>query len=264
MSAEKKSKNKTVKKSGSTGGTKKGQSQTKHTGSGSNNTAFFILIIIILVTIIVLMLNRSYDKGKLKFPDFSKFIPAADESKEKKAEPQKDKTSDKTKSEMKQETGKEEAVKESESKDEVKEKEKPASETRKEVSVYLLKLDEKTERIYLSPVKRVVTEKDILGTTLENLIKGPTQNEKNRGYITAVPQGLKIRSIAINGKTAEIDFNSSIEEGAAGDILLKRVQQIVYTSTQFDSVNSIIIKINGQKRKSMGSDGFSISGPLKR
>jgi spore germination protein GerM len=132
------------------------------------------------------------------------------------------------------------------------------------VSVYLLKLDEKTERIYLSPVKRTITDKDILATALENLIKGPTQREKDKGYITAVPAGLKIRGIVINGKTAEIDFSSAIEEGAAGEILLKRVQQIVYTSTQFDSVNSIIIKINGQRRKSMGSDGFSISGPLKR
>jgi spore germination protein GerM len=261
MPAEKKSK--TVKKTSAAKGSKKSQVQKKQTPSGGNNTAFFVLVIIILVTIIILMFNRFYDKGKLKFPDFAKMIPAADDPKEKKAEPQKEKVPEKIKPVQKDETGKDEAVKDPAANGGDKRGDKPAD-IRKDVSVYLLKLDEKTERIYLSPVKRTVTEKDILASALENLIKGPTQHEKERGFITAVPSGLKIRSIAVNGRTAEIDFNNAIEEGAAGDILLKRVQQIVYTSTQFDSVNSIIIKINGQRRKSMGSDGFSIGGPLKR
>jgi len=263
MPAEKKSKSKTVKKTTPAKSSKKSQVQKKQTGSGGNNTAFFVLVIIILITIIILMLNRYYDKGKHRFPDFTKIFPAADEPKDKKGEPYKHSIPDKLKPEQQEETGKNEAVKKPA------EKEKDISEDktavlRKDVSVYLLKLDEKTERIYLSPVKRTVTEKDILASALENLIKGPTQYERDRGFITAVPAGLKIRGIAINGRTAEIDFNSAIEEGAAGDILLKRVQQIVYTSTQFDSVSSIIIKINGQRRKSMGSDGFSINGPLKR
>ena len=100
--------------------------------------------------------------------------------------------------------------------------------------------------------------------TLEQLIKGPTPYEQGKGYITAVPSHLKIRNIDIKGKTAEIDFNGVIEEGAAGDILLKRIQQIVNTATQFDNIDSIIIKINGQRRKTIGGDGLSIGGPLRR
>lgn len=259
MPAEKKSKSKSVKKTAGGGGAKKGGAQSKNTGSGGNNTAFFVLVIVILLTIIVLMLNRFYDKGTIKFPDLKKMIPSSGEVKDKKPEPREDKTPGESKTDLKEEQKESAAGKEAENK----EKDKPAD-LRKDVTVYLLKLDEKTERIYLSPVKRTVADRDILASALENLIKGPTQKEKDRGYITAVPQGLKIRSISINGRTAEIDFNSAIEEGAAGDILLKRVQQIVYTSTQFEPVNSIVIKINGQRRKSMGSDGFSISGPLKR
>lgn len=260
MSAEKKNKSKSVKKNTGSTGVKKSAAQSKNTGSGGNNTAFFVLVIVILITIIVLMLNRSYDKGTIKFPDLKKMIPSSGEVKDKKTEPQKEKTPDDSKTELLKEGPKENET----AKDTVnREKDKPAA-VQKDVSIYLLKLDEKTERIYLSPVKRTVTERDILASALENLIKGPTQKERERGYITAVPQGLKIRGISINGKTAEIDFTGAIEENAAGDILIKRVQQIVYTSTQFDSVNSIVIKINGQRRKSMGSDGFSIGGPLKR
>jgi len=79
-----------------------------------------------------------------------------------------------------------------------------------------------------------------------------------------VPASLRLRSVNIKGSTAEIDFSGEIEQSAAGEIVIKRVQQIVYTATQFDNVDSIVIMINGQRRKTLGSDGFSISGPLRR
>ncbi len=259
MPAEKKGKKSTVKKKSANSGSKKSVTGAGSSGPGGNNTAFFVLIIVILLTVIVLMLNRSYDRGSIKLPDLKKLLPVTEESKDKKNEKENEKTS----ADVKQDS-KDEEKREVKNDTDDKKKDEKHPDIRKDVSIYLLKLDEKTERIYLSPVKRTVEEKDILNAALENLIKGPTQKEKDRGFITAVPQGLKIRGISINGRTAEIDFNSAIEEGAAGDILIKRVQQIVYTSTQFENVNSIVIKINGQRRKSMGSDGFSIGGPLKR
>jgi len=70
--------------------------------------------------------------------------------------------------------------------------------------------------------------------------------------------------VKIRNKTAEIDFNSAIEYGAAGSILLNRLDQIVYTATQFSGVGSVIIKINGKARQTLGADGLSISGPLHR
>jgi len=75
---------------------------------------------------------------------------------------------------------------------------------------------------------------------------------------------MRINSVKIRNKTAEIDFNSAIEYGAAGSILLNRLDQIVYTATQFSGVGSVIIKINGKARQTLGADGLSISGPLHR
>ncbi len=259
MPAKKTSKSKSVKKTAGAGAAVKKGTQAKKNDSGGNNSAFFILIIIVLVTIIVLMVNRFLDRASFTFPDFKRFLPVSDGVKEQKSITVKDKKVDELKKTTIEEQARETETKEIDKTEEV----KPAR-LQKEVNIYLLKLDEKTDRIFLSPVKRIISDPDILSDSMDNLIKGPTLKEKNRGYITAIPQKLKIRSIAIKGKIAEIDFNSSIEEGAAGDILLKRVQQIVYTATQFENVESVIIRINGERRKSMGSDGFSISGPLKR
>lgn len=248
MSPEK-SKKKSTAKSSSRKTVKTPPSQNR----GGGNGPFYVLVIIILITVIVLLLNKFYENGKFTIP-FPKNAAVRSDSVKEKSEVSKEKnagnSADKNIDHSKIE------------KDAVTD-EKAVIEN-KEVAVYFLKLDEKSEKIYLSTVKRKLPDKQLLTLTLEQLIKGPTQYEQGKGYITAVPSHLKIRNIDIKGKTAEIDFNGVIEEGAAGDILLKRIQQIVNTATQFDNIDSIIIKINGQRRKTIGGDGLSIGGPLRR
>jgi spore germination protein GerM len=227
--------------------------------SSGGNAPFYVLVIIILITIIVLLLNKFYEKGQFTIPKIFKDTAKTETLKDK-PDPSKDKLPD-TKARDEKKAPEEKTDKDKPEDKKSDDKPVPAE---KEVSVYFLKLNEKTEKIYLSPVKRKVPDSQLIYQALEQLIKGPTKNEEARGFITAVPARLKIRGIDIKGKTAEIDFNGVIEEGAAGDILLKRLEQIIHTATQFDSVDSIIIKINGQKRKSIGSDGYSISGPLRK
>ncbi len=79
-----------------------------------------------------------------------------------------------------------------------------------------------------------------------------------------MPAGLRVRSVTVKHRIAEIDFNSAIEENAAGSILIGRLDQIVYTATELGGVDSVVIKINGRRRQFIGSDGLSIGGPMHR
>jgi spore germination protein GerM len=235
--------------------------------SGGGNGPFYVLVIIILVTVIVLLLNKFYDKGKFTLPSFKNIIQKNEYPKEK-IEISKDNLIDKKTSPDSGKTKNDDKkiplsdVKKTDPEEKIPDEIK--ADVEKEVTLYFLKLDEKSEKIYLSTVKRKVQDKQILLQTLEQLIKGPTAYEQGRGYITAVPSHLKIRSINVTGKTAEIDFSGVIEEGATGEILIKRIKQLVFTSTQFDNIDSIVIMINGQRRKTIGGDGLSIGGPLRR
>ncbi len=130
--------------------------------------------------------------------------------------------------------------------------------------IYFVKFNERTEKSYLTPVKRSIDGRKPVEAALKELIKGLTPHEERRGFLTAVPRELKLHNVRMRNRTAELDFNSSLQWGAAGNILLNRIDQIVYTATQFDDVDSVIIKINGRTRRTLGSDGFSISGPLQR
>ena len=82
--------------------------------------------------------------------------------------------------------------------------------------------------------------------------------------MSAVPSSLRVNRVSIKGRSAVIDFSGAIEDDAPGQILIKRLQQIVYTATAIDGVDNLIITINGQTKKSIGADGLSISGPLGR
>ncbi len=134
----------------------------------------------------------------------------------------------------------------------------------KKVKLYFIKLHPKTQEMSLTSVPRKVQSQSRLKSTLEKLIQGPSNYEDRKGLHTAIPKSTRIRSIRIRNNIATIDFNRTIELGANGAILIKRLDQIIYTATQFDNVNAVIIKINGRHKRSFGSDGISISGPLKR
>ena len=132
------------------------------------------------------------------------------------------------------------------------------------VQVWFLRLDEKTENVSLVPVNRSVLDDGKIENTLKALIEGPSAGERARGYLTAVPPNLKIKNITIKDRVAEIYFNAAIGEAAAGNILMNRIDQIIYTATQFKEVDGIAISINGKKQSVIGSDGLSIQGILRR
>ena len=262
---EKKVKKTTAKKSAP----KKAAPKQAFGRTGSGNGPFYVIVIIILITIIVLLINKFYEEGKFK-PGFIK-LPVENASKDPIRSSKKIPAEDDNKnvnniaSKIEDRNGDKNEDKKVEDKKVDDKKAKDTVAIDRDVLLYFLQFNEKTEKVDLKTVKRKLSDKQILSQTLGQLISGPSPSEEGKGYITAVPSHLKVRSVTITGKTAEIDFNSAIEDGAAGDILRKRIQQIVYTATQFEEIDSIIIKIDGQKRKSIGGgDGLSISGPLTR
>lgn len=120
--------------------------------------------------------------------------------------------------------------------------------------------------ISLQHVSRpVYYEASPLTRTMEALLEGLSPQELNKGLLSLIPAQSRIRSIAVKGGTAHIDFTEAFafnEFGAEGaDASLK---QVVYTATEFTTVTSVQITIEGRKRSFLVSEGIPISGPLNR
>lgn len=81
---------------------------------------------------------------------------------------------------------------------------------------------------------------------IEELLKGPTQQEKNAGYFSSIPEGSKLNSIFITDGIAKIDFDEIAESGGGSCSMAGRVAQITQTLKQFPTIKTIVISINGR------------------
>lgn len=101
------------------------------------------------------------------------------------------------------------------------------------------------KRVYA--VEKIVQKTEsVAKNALEELLKGPTDQEKSQGYFSSIPAGSKLNTIKIENGTAFADFNATTESGGGSCSMASRVAQITQTLKQFDSVKNIIISINGR------------------
>jgi spore germination protein GerM len=233
----------------------------------SDKTPIYVLAIMALLTVIIIMLINNYNAGKK--------IEINDDGNKKESIVKKETEPKKIKNELAKEIAKE-IAKEKVTKEEVTKETKNSKEKivtdkpdkketpHSEFLIYLVRFNENGNRMSLLPVKRNIKAESPLKDTLNELIKGPNKTEKKKGLLTAIPDDLRLRNVQVVGKNAVLDFNEAIETNANGEILLTRIDQLVYTATQFEGVEGVIIKVNGKQKRFLGGDGLSVSGPIGR
>ena len=128
--------------------------------------------------------------------------------------------------------------------------------TYKEVSLYYV--DEAANSL-AAETRSVVNQTGLAKTTLEELLTGPA-TETLASYI---PAGTKVQSINIEeGGLCTVDFSKELQNSELNSSEEKYViDSIVSTLSQFDSVNSVQIRINGHVVESIAGH-WDISKPL--
>jgi spore germination protein GerM len=82
---------------------------------------------------------------------------------------------------------------------------------------------------------------------LDELLKGPSVEEKEKGYLTAINEGVKVEKLTIENGVAKADFNSRLEEAVGGSCRVNLIRsQIVNTLMQFSTVKEVVISIEGK------------------
>lgn len=85
---------------------------------------------------------------------------------------------------------------------------------------------------------------------LEELLKGPTNEEKSSGFNTAINDGVKIQSLTIENGVAKVDFNQQLQEKVGGSCRVTAIRkQIEETLKQFSSVKDVVISIDGNSNQ---------------
>lgn len=103
-----------------------------------------------------------------------------------------------------------------------------------------------------------------LTNNMKLLLQGPNSIELDSGCMTLVPEGTRLLNALVKDGVAYLNFSEEFASNRVGaEGYLAQLQQVVFTSTEFATVKSVQILIDGQKKDSLG-DGIWVGSPLSR
>jgi spore germination protein GerM len=97
----------------------------------------------------------------------------------------------------------------------------------------------------------------------ESLLSGPSQDEAAASVFTAVPADTELLGLEIDDGIATVDLSSEYERGA-GSATDLRLAQVVYTLTQFETVDAVTFRIDGEAVELFGDHGIMLGRPQRR
>lgn len=132
-------------------------------------------------------------------------------------------------------------------------------------AIYFVKVNNEGEIELQKIIRPVYYSSSPLTETLKVLLEGLTAEELNQGLLNLIPQETKLNRVWISDGVAYIDFSEALRFNQFGsEGLTAELRQIVYTATEFQTVNAVQILINGEKLDYLSSEGIYVGEPLSR
>jgi hypothetical protein len=118
----------------------------------------------------------------------------------------------------------------------------------------------------LVAVLREVTRTRAVATAaMHALLDGPTTDEASgRAIASAVPDGSRLLGLTIEDGVATVDLSAEFESGGGSESVFVRLAQVVYTLTQFPTVDSVLFRIEGRDVTVFSGEGIVLDGPVGR
>ena len=127
----------------------------------------------------------------------------------------------------------------------------PAMEVEKQkISVFFSSKKEDPETLncdLVFPLTRFIPgdDKAVARAALTELFRGLSPEEKAAGYFTLLPEGLSVGSLTITDGVATVDVLGPLQGGGSCRIAAI-YNQIEETLTQFPTISSIVLLVNGE------------------
>ncbi|MGZ4124217.1 MAG: Gmad2 immunoglobulin-like domain-containing protein [Actinomycetota bacterium] len=101
-------------------------------------------------------------------------------------------------------------------------------------------------------------------TAADALLQGPGAAERGADVSTAVPAGVRLRGLAIDGGVANVDLTGVFESGGGSLSMFLRLAELTYTLTQFPTVDSVVLSLDGRRVDVFSGEGIIVDHPLTR
>lgn len=125
-------------------------------------------------------------------------------------------------------------------------------------SVYFLRGEE------VGPTGREVDRSSPARGALEALLEGPTPAELELGFSTTIPEGTELLGVTIADGVATVDLSGSFDDGGGTLSMTGRLAEVVFTLTQFPTVDAVSFRIEGEAVTAIGGEGILVEEPVDR
>ncbi|WP_047985016.1 GerMN domain-containing protein [Ornithinibacillus californiensis] len=110
----------------------------------------------------------------------------------------------------------------------------------------------------------VPESKEVASQVLEYLVKdGPVTSLLPNGFQAVLPAGTEVLGLSIEDGTITVDLSAEFAEYAATDEM-RILEAMTFTLTQFDNVERVKLRVNGEDLKAMPVDGTPIANGYTR
>jgi germination protein M len=102
--------------------------------------------------------------------------------------------------------------------------------------------------------------------TLRELVEGPSASATAMidGLSTAVPAETLVLDVTIDDRVATVNLSREFESGGGSFSMFARLAQVVYTATQFPTVDEVQFELDGRPVTVFSGEGIVLDGPISR
>jgi germination protein M len=112
---------------------------------------------------------------------------------------------------------------------------------------------------------RVVPKTQQVGAAaMRALLDGPTTAEADGGMVSCIPEGTTFLGLDVKNGVATVDLSLEYGSGGGSLSMMTRLAQVVFTLTQFPSVEGVNFKLDGKPIDVLGGEGIIIDHPMSR
>lgn len=112
--------------------------------------------------------------------------------------------------------------------------------------------------------RQIPATKAVATAAMRELLLGTTALEGEYGLHSEIPVGTDLNSVTISDRIATVDLSEEFESGGGTLSVQMRLAQVVFTLTQFSTVDSVVLKLNGTVVSVFSGEGLVIDHPQTR
>ena len=134
------------------------------------------------------------------------------------------------------------------------------------IRVYFF-LDSFTHQPGLAPILYEIPRTQAVATAAMGfLLDGPSDMEDptQPALVTTIPDGTRLLGITIDDGIATVDLSREFESGGGSASVFGRLAQVVYTLTQFPTVDAVTFKLDGEPVTVFSGEGVVLDHPVGR